>query len=61
VIRLIRWLAVFTYRRCRMILVQSPAYISQIRAMGLRDADIRYFPNCRRRPTTARCCRAGCS
>jgi len=45
VIRLIRWLAVFTYRRCRMILVQSPAYISQIRAMGLRDADIRYFPN----------------
>jgi glycosyltransferase involved in cell wall biosynthesis len=45
VLRAIRWLAVLIYRRCRMILVQSPAYISQIRMLGLSDADIRYFPN----------------
>ena len=45
VVRAIRWLAVFIYRRCRMILVQSPAYISQIRELGLPTADIRYLPN----------------
>ena len=45
VLRAIRWLAVFIYRRCRMILVQSPAYISQIRMLGVSETDIRYFPN----------------
>jgi glycosyltransferase involved in cell wall biosynthesis len=45
VLRAIRWLAIFIYQRCRMILVQSPAYVSQIRMLGLSEADIRYFPN----------------
>ena len=41
----IRRLAVFIYRRCGIILVQSLAYISQLQALGLEDADIRYLPN----------------
>jgi len=40
----IRRLAVFIYRRCRMILVQSPAYISPIRSLDANE-DIRYLPN----------------
>ena len=46
VLRTIRWLAVFMYRHSRMILVQSPAYISQIRTpWACPSADVRYFPN----------------
>lgn len=45
VLQIIRWLAVFIYKRCYMILVQSPAYVAQIRLLGLHDAKIRYFPN----------------
>jgi colanic acid biosynthesis glycosyl transferase WcaI len=40
----IRWLAVFVYRRCRIILAQSRAYVPQLEALGLH-ADIRYMPN----------------
>src|SRR5947209_17237005 len=42
---MIRLLAVFIYRRCRMILVQSRAFEEEIRALGVENADIRYFPN----------------
>jgi colanic acid biosynthesis glycosyl transferase WcaI len=44
-IEAVRRLAAFIYLRCRIILVQSPAFIAQLRALGLADADIRYLPN----------------
>jgi colanic acid biosynthesis glycosyl transferase WcaI len=45
ILGIIRRLAAFTYRRCSMILIQSRAFEGQIRALGVPDADIRYFPN----------------
>jgi glycosyltransferase involved in cell wall biosynthesis len=41
----IRRLSLFIYRRCRIILVQSLAYIPRLQVLGLKDADIRYMPN----------------
>ena len=41
----IRRLALFIYRRCRIILAQSLAYIPRLEALGIQDADIRYLPN----------------
>jgi colanic acid biosynthesis glycosyl transferase WcaI len=41
----IRWLARFIYRRCALILVQSPGFIEHVRALTPPAIAIRYFPN----------------
>lgn len=41
----IRWLARFIYRRCALILVQSPGFIEHVRSLTPPEVAIRYFPN----------------
>lgn len=44
-LKLVRWLARFIYRRCALILVQSPGFIECIRNLTPPEIAIRYFPN----------------
>lgn len=43
-VRIVRRIAGFIYRRCALVLVQSPAYVAPIQALAPQAA-IRYFPN----------------
>jgi glycosyltransferase involved in cell wall biosynthesis len=45
ILRLVDWLVRFIYRQCDLILVQSRAFTSYIRAQGVEERRIRYFPN----------------
>lgn len=45
VLRAVERLVCFIYRRCERILVQSRAFIGPIRAFGIPEEQIAYFPN----------------